>query len=61
MTARSSFARITHNNRYDSANAGRSQRALNISTQQSACGLTNRHIEIYGNSLEDSGIITNES
>jgi len=23
-----------------------------------ACGLTNRHIEVHGNSLEDSGVIT---
>jgi len=46
------------NNQYDSANAGRSQRALSISTQYLACGLTNRHIEIHGNLLEDSGVIT---
>jgi len=32
-TATSSFDRVTHNNRYDWANAGRSQRALSISTQ----------------------------
>jgi len=62
-TAASSFDRATRQNRYDSANAGRSQRALSISTQYqralsiSACGLTNRHIEIHGNSLEDSGVI----
>jgi len=32
-TATSSFDGVTHNNRYDSENAGRSQRALSISTQ----------------------------
>jgi len=31
--ATTSFDRVTHNNPYDSANAGRSQRALSISTQ----------------------------
>jgi len=51
-----SFDRVTRNNRYDSANAGRSQRALSISTQYLACGLTNHHVEIHGNSLEDSGV-----
>jgi len=57
-TAASSFDRVTRNNRYDSANAGRSQRALSISTQKLACNSTNRHIDIHGNSLEDSGVIT---
>jgi len=32
--------------------------ALSISTQSLACGLTNRHIEIHGNSFEESGVIT---
>jgi len=32
-TATSSFDRVTRNNRYDSANAGRSQGVLSISTQ----------------------------
>jgi len=32
-TATSYFDRVTRSNRYDSANAGRSQRALSISTQ----------------------------
>jgi len=36
----------------------RSQRALGISTQKLARGLTNRHIEIHGKSLENSGVIT---
>jgi len=53
-TPTSSFDRVTRNNRYDSANAGRSLRAVGISTQQLACGLTNRHFEIHGNSLEGS-------
>jgi len=42
----------------DSAKAGRSQRALGISAQYLKCGLTTGHIEIHGNSLEDSGVIT---
>jgi len=31
---------------------------LRVSTQQLACGLTNRHFEMQGNSLEDSDVIT---
>jgi len=57
-TAASSFDRVTRHNRYDSANAGRSQRALSISAKYLGAGLTNRHIEIHGNSLVGSGVIT---
>ena len=32
-------------------NVRRSQRALRISTQQSACDLSNRHIEFHGETL----------
>jgi len=44
---------FTRNNRHDSPKAGRSQRALGVTTLQSTCGLTNGHIDIHGNSLED--------
>jgi len=30
-------------------------------TSVAACGWTNRHIEIHGNLLEDSGVITMKS
>jgi len=53
LKATTSFDRVTRNNQYDSANAGRSQLALSVSTTELACSLTNRDIEIHGNSLED--------
>jgi len=34
---------------------------LSMSTPQSACGLTNGHIEIHENSLEDPGVIDTKS
>jgi len=54
------FAKIIRNNRYDSPNAGRIQRALSISTLHPACGLTNGYVEIHKNS-EDSGVIDTKS
>jgi len=42
-------------------NTGHSQRPLSISTQCLACGLTNGHIEIRGNSLEDPGVMNTKS
>jgi len=55
------LAWFTPNNRHDSPHAGRSQSALSMSTPQSACGLTNGHIEIHEYSLEDPGVIDTKS